>query len=165
MPGAPVEYKVNLAQLYVTGRVDMWLRRSGILKKHLTWAQLCEEILRKFSSAISYELTDKFNTLKHSTFTVSEYTSQFEELMAEVQAHNPIMDENWFVRCYVNGLRSQIKFQVRALRPTNLTEAYWLAVDLEKGAAKKKSYTSYYGTNKYSTGYQKTHTSLREKPT
>lgn len=165
MAGAPAEYKVNLAQLYVVGKADIWLRRSGILKKQLTWAQFCEEILRRFSSASSYELTEKFNTLKQNTLSVSEYTDQFEELMAEVQAENPIMDENWFIRCYVNGLRSQIKFQVRPLRPKSLTDAYWLAIDLEKGVPEKKAYSANYSSAKSSMGYQKHYTTVPEKVT
>uniref|UniRef100_A0A8R7VF59 Reverse transcriptase domain-containing protein n=1 Tax=Triticum urartu TaxID=4572 RepID=A0A8R7VF59_TRIUA len=85
--------------------------------------------------------------------------------MAEVQAENPIMDESWFIRCYVNGLRSHIKFQVRPLRPASLTEAYWLAVDLERALPEKKSYSSYAGNGKSSSNYQKTPTPLPEKPT
>ena len=33
MSGAPEEYKVSLAQLYIMGEADVWLRRSGLLKK------------------------------------------------------------------------------------------------------------------------------------
>jgi hypothetical protein len=32
MAAAPEEYKVHLAQLYFVGKVDVWLRRSGLLK-------------------------------------------------------------------------------------------------------------------------------------
>lgn len=85
--------------------------------------------------------------------------------MAEVQAENPIMDENWFIRCYVNGLRSHIKFQVRPLRPKSLIDAYWLAVDLEKGIPEKKSYHTYSSTGKSSGGYQKTYPATSDKAT
>lgn len=85
--------------------------------------------------------------------------------MAKVQAENPIMDENWFIRCFVNGLRSQIKFQVRPLRPTSLTDAYWLAIDLEKGASEKKTYHTSFSTSKSFTGYQKTYTPVPDKAT
>ena len=33
MSAAPEEYKVSLAQLYIIGEADVWLRRSNILKK------------------------------------------------------------------------------------------------------------------------------------
>lgn len=51
--------------------------------------------------------------------------------MADVQEENPELNELWFVRCYVNGLREGIKFQIRPLRPQSLTDAYWLAKDVE----------------------------------
>lgn len=37
MSGAPEEYKVSLAQMYVVDEADVWLRRSGLLKKQLNW--------------------------------------------------------------------------------------------------------------------------------
>lgn len=37
MAAAPEEYKVCLAQLYMIGEADIWLRRSGLHKKQLTW--------------------------------------------------------------------------------------------------------------------------------
>jgi hypothetical protein len=104
MSGTPNVYKVNLAQMHVSGKADVWLRRSGILTKKPTWSQFCTEILHRFSASSSYDLTEKFNSLKQNTMTVAEYTEQFEELMADIQQENPDIAESWFVRCYVNGL-------------------------------------------------------------
>lgn len=80
--------------------------------------------------------------------------------MAEVQEENPELGEMWFVRCYVNGLRDGIKFQIRPLRPQSLTDAYCLAKDVEpnhppiSSAFKKQdfSYVNYY--QKSSVGLQ-----------
>jgi hypothetical protein len=47
MAGAPEEFKVSLTQLYITGRADVWLRRSGLLKKQLTWKTFCAEIVMR----------------------------------------------------------------------------------------------------------------------
>lgn len=55
---------------------------------------------------------------------MSEYTIIFKDLMADVQEENPELGESWFVRCYVNGLREGIKYQIRPLRPQTLTDAY-----------------------------------------
>lgn len=62
--------------------------------------------------------------MKQSNSTVSEYTIIFKDLMADVQEENPELGESWFVRCYVNGLREGIKYQIRPLRPQTLTDAY-----------------------------------------
>lgn len=138
MAGTPTEYKVNLGQLHIIGKADVWLRRSGILKKKPSWDQLCAAILQRFSASSSYDLTERFTSLKQNASTVGEYTEQFEELMAEIQVENSAISESWFVRCYVNGLRSQLKYQLRPLRPVTLIDAYWLAIDLEQGAPLKK---------------------------
>lgn len=89
MSAAPEEYKVSLAQLYMVGEADVWLRRSGIAKKQLNWSQFGKEIIKRFSNQSSYDLTEKFNTLKQHNSSVSDYTTQFEDLMAEIQEENP----------------------------------------------------------------------------
>lgn len=149
MSGAPNDYKVSLAQLYVIDKADVWLRRSGLPKKHPTWPQFCEEVLKRFSPTSSYDLTERFNSFKQGNLSISEYTDQFESLMAEMQEENPSLSEQWFIKCYVNGMRSHIKFQLRPLRPPTLTEAYWLAVDMEQSLPPKKS------TYQAGSGYQK----------
>lgn len=127
MAAAPENYKVSLAQLYIIGEADIWLRRSGLLKKQLTWPEFCIELTKRFSSQGSYDLTEKFNTVKQNNLTVLEHTKIFEDLMADVQEETPELSELWFVRCYVNGLREGTKYQVRPLRPQTLTDAYCLA--------------------------------------
>jgi hypothetical protein len=143
MAGAPEEFKVSLSQLYIVGRADVWLRRSGLLKKHLSWKNFCNEIVLRYSATGSYDLTDKFNSLKQHNTTVDAYTDTFEDLMADVQEENPNISEQWFVRCYVNGLREGIKFQLRPLRPVTLTEAYWMAKDMEPNHPPKRQFNSY----------------------
>lgn len=76
-------------------------------------------------------MTEKFNSVKQLHHSVSEYTKIFEDLMADVQEENPELGELWFVRCYVNGLREGIKFQLRPFRPQTLTDAYCMAKDIE----------------------------------
>ena len=117
--------------MYVVDDADVWLRRSGLLKKQLSWKQFGAEVIKRFSDTGSYDLTEKFNSVKQLNSTVSEYTKVFEDLMADVQEENPELGEQWFVRCYVNGLRDGIKFQLRPLRPQTLTDAYCLARDIE----------------------------------
>ncbi|XP_073352540.1 uncharacterized protein [Aegilops tauschii subsp. strangulata] len=139
MAGAPEEYKVSLAQLHIVGEADVWLRRSGLLKQKLTWNEFGEQIVHRFSASGSYDLTEKFNNVKQHGQTVQEYTKIFEDLMADVQYENPTLSETWFVRCYVNGLRGGIKYQLRPPRPSSVTEAYWMARDVEPSHPPKKT--------------------------
>ena len=117
MSAAPEEYKVSLAQMYIIGEADIWLRRPGLLKKQLSWTQFGKEVIKRFAENGSYDLTEKFNSLKQGNNSVSEYTKSFEDLMADVLEETPELGEQWFVRCFVNGLREGIKFQIKPLRP------------------------------------------------
>ena len=116
--------------------------------KKVSWKEFYTGIIKRFSAQGSYDLTEKFNSVKQLNSTVSECTKLFEDLMADVQEENPELGELWFVRCYVNGLREGIKFQIRPLRPQTLTDAYCLARDIEPchphiAAAPKKTGTTF----------------------
>jgi hypothetical protein len=140
MSATPDEYKFSLAQLYIVGKADVWLRRSKILQQNPTWPKFCEMLIQRFSSHSSYQLVETFNHLKQNNATVIEYAEQFEELMATIAEENPELSEGWFVRCFVNGLRDGIKYQLRPLRPPTLTEAFWLAKDMEHSHPPRRAY-------------------------
>jgi hypothetical protein len=110
----------------------VWLRRSGLQKQQLSWTQFAEEVTQRFSGHSSYELAEKFNSLKQGHSSIKEYTESFEELMADILEANPDLHEDWFVKCYVNGMRHSIKAQLRPLRPATLTSAYWQAKEMEQ---------------------------------
>jgi hypothetical protein len=131
MSATPEEFKFSLAQLYIVGKADVWLHRSKILQNHPTWPKFCEMLIQRFSSHSSYHLVETFNNLRQGNSTVTEYADQFEELMANISEENPELTEGWFVCYFVNGLRDGIKYQLRPLRPPSLTEAFWLAKDME----------------------------------
>lgn len=60
MAGTPEEYnyiRSILQQLYFVGQADVWLRRSGLLKKKLTWEKFCEEVIHSYSGSSNLKLT------------------------------------------------------------------------------------------------------------
>ena len=93
MSAASDEYKVSLAQMYIIGEADTWLRRSGLLKKQLSWTQFGKEVIKRFAEHGSYDLTEKFNSLKQGNSSVSDYTKNFEDLMADVLEETPELGE------------------------------------------------------------------------
>jgi hypothetical protein len=114
------------------GCADVWLRRSGLHKQQLSWTQFSDEVVQRFSGYSTYELPEKFNTLKQNNMSIKEYTEIFEELMEDILEENPDLQEEWFIKCYVNGMKDSIKSQLRPLRPTSLTSAYWQAKEMEQ---------------------------------
>lgn len=84
--------------------------------------------------------------------TVNAYIEKFEDLMTMLKQDTPELTEEWFVKCFVNGLRHDIKHQLRPLHPESLTDAYWQAKDMEIAL-------DYYAKkNKFATKPQNTNT-------
>lgn len=84
--------------------------------------------------------------------TVNAYIDKFEDLMTMLKQDTPELTEEWFVKCFVNGLRHDIKHQLRPLHPESLTDAYWQAKDMEIAL-------DYYAKkNKFATKPQNTNT-------
>ena len=75
---------------------------------------------------------DNFHSLKQNYSQISSYIDKFEEIMAVVKKEHPFLEEQYYVVSFVNGLKDEIKCNLRPLRPLNLTDAYWLAKDFEK---------------------------------
>ena len=71
--------------------------------------------------------------MKQGYSTVSDYTDKFEERMANYRKENPKVKEPYYVKCYINGLRGEIKHHMKTLKPISLYEAVDYASDLEKG--------------------------------
>jgi hypothetical protein len=129
----PETAKFDYAQLYITGRADTWLRNSGVLEEELTWKQFCEVVVQRFNSGSSYEAVEEFNSVKQGYSSVSEYTDKFEDKMANYRKENPEVKEAYYIKCYINGLRGEIKHYMKPLKPANLYKAVVYAKDMEKG--------------------------------
>lgn len=84
-------------------------------------------ITHRFSAYSPYEVAETFNALKQDNMTVNAYIDKFEDLMTMLKQDTPELTEEWFVKCFVNGLRHDIKHQLRPLHPESLTDAYWQA--------------------------------------
>ena len=129
----PEEAKFDYAQMYITGRADTWLRNSGILEDNLTWQQFCDAVIQRFSTTSSYEAVEDFNSVKQGYGTVSDYTDKFEYRMANYRKKNSEVKEAYYIKCYINGLRGEIKHNMKTLKPSSLYEAVDYAKDLKKG--------------------------------
>jgi hypothetical protein len=53
--------------------------------------------------------------------------------MANYRKENPDVKEPYYIKCYINGLRGEIKHYMKPLKPANLYEAVVYAKDMEKG--------------------------------
>ena len=118
----------------MTGRADNWLRGSGLLVDHVTWSMLKLRIYDRFAAHSIYDIVEEFHAVQQHQTSVAQYIDKFEELMAIMRSENPMLREDYFVKCFVKGLREDIKHFAKPHRPKSLCEAYWISKDLEKGA-------------------------------
>ncbi|KQJ98075.1 hypothetical protein BRADI_3g34771v3 [Brachypodium distachyon] len=128
--------KFDYAQLYITGKADVWLRNSGILDEDLTWKQFCQVVCRRFAGNSSYEVLENFNTLKQGT-----------KRMSFNKKENPHVSEGYYVKCFINGLRGEIKHYLKPFKPQTSYDAVETARDMKLGA----NATAYSSHKKYST--------------
>lgn len=145
----PESAKFDYAQMYITGRADTWLRNSGILQENPTWKEFCKVLCKRFANSSSYEAVADFNSIKQGASTVAEYTDRFEDKMACYKKEDPEVKEQYYVKCYINGLREEIKHYLKPFKPATLYDAVDTARDMEHGPnasnqSRKYQQTGYY---------------------
>jgi hypothetical protein len=150
----PDECKVDLAQTYIIGRADNWLRSTKVLDTDIPWDQFCRLICDRFAQSSIYELLEKFHSVKQYNMTVSDYTDKFEEIMAVIRDEHPYLQEHYYIVTFVNGLRPEIKCNLRPQRPTTLSNAYWMARDYESGLLATARAQRFAGQLPFRQGYQ-----------
>jgi hypothetical protein len=54
------------------------------------------------------------------TSIVNAYLDAFEELTGKVKIHTPSVTEDYFIGCFLSGLKEHIKIPLRSHNPTTL---------------------------------------------
>jgi hypothetical protein len=84
------------------------------------------------------KLIDSFKHTDQSS-SISSYIDAFEELMGKIRLRNPSLTKDYFVGCFVSGLKEHIKVPLRSHAPANLVQAYALARNYEHSNPRRKS--------------------------
>jgi hypothetical protein len=99
-------------------------------------------INNRFATETSLELIDSFKHIEQ-TSSVSCYIDNFEELMGKIRMRNPTLTEDYFVGCFVSGLKEHIKVPLRSHAPPTFVQAYALARNFEHSTQRRTSTNSY----------------------
>jgi hypothetical protein len=120
-------------------------------------------INNRFAAETTWELIDSF---KHTdqTSSVSSYIDTFEELMGKIRLRNPSLTEDYFVGCFVSGLKGHIKVPLRSYAPVNLVQVYALARNYEHTSQRRNTSNSYRWSSKGTTLTKNLVTEKNEKP-
>ncbi|KAE8675396.1 C2H2 and C2HC zinc fingers superfamily protein, putative isoform 1 [Hibiscus syriacus] len=134
--GVPVEQRVELATMYLTGKAEVWFDGYIMQKHHVTWHEFEADLCHRFSDRTFSDIVEEFTKLTQKG-SVEDYQEKFEELQPHMLLQNPTLTEEFFVSLFISGLRDDIKHRVKALDPKNLSEAskqaklYELSVEFE----------------------------------
>ncbi|KAL0313075.1 UNVERIFIED_CONTAM: hypothetical protein Sradi_5706800 [Sesamum radiatum] len=126
----PEEQRVSLASMHLQGKAELWFQ--GLVEKGLpNWQQFIEIVYARFEGVDPGAVLGEFNTLQQGSRTVDQYLEKFEELKSHVMIFHSDFPESYYVTCFVNGLRPDIKGPVLSFRPTSLHHAVALSKNQE----------------------------------
>jgi hypothetical protein len=133
------EYKqVKFAEVFLTGKVDHWLRSTGVDTNNLSCLEFSALITNRFIAETSLELIGTFRHMEQSG-SLSSYIDLFEEIMGKMKVQNPALPNEYFVGCFISGLRDHIKVPLRSHNPATLVHAYALARNYDSYQHKKQN--------------------------
>lgn len=125
--------KVLLAAMHLDGKADNWYMDYLEGRDHIGWNRFAEMVVERFSEENGEDIVEIFNNLKQKG-SVEEYRLRFEELKAYVVQLDLNWTEDYFIRCFIGGLKEKLKSTVKMLRPHTLSQAIILAKHQENTA-------------------------------
>ncbi|XP_024024262.1 uncharacterized protein LOC112092399 [Morus notabilis] len=120
------EEKVLAASICMQGRALGWFQWVEAQEPFMGWRDLRTAILHRFSRSGEGDPTERLMALRQSGM-VAEFRDAFEALAAPMRG----IPESVFKGAFLNGLREDIRAEVKLHRPINLQEVMDLAQQIE----------------------------------
>jgi hypothetical protein len=118
---------VKLASMHFVGSSAFWWQSVDPGARPPSWRELCSAVCARFERDQHNHLIHQFFHIKQ-TDSVSEYVDEFDSLMHQILAHDPLFSTSAIINRFVDGLRSDIKTIVFIHRPLDLDTAVSLAL-------------------------------------
>ncbi|KAK2983977.1 hypothetical protein RJ640_027302 [Escallonia rubra] len=116
------DFMVAYASVHFDEQVEYWYSTYIKPLGTVRWKQFVEDLYARFSNLSRDSVIGEFNQLKQVA-SVGEYYNYFEELRAQVVDEFDILDEGYFVKSFVGGLKPEI----RSREVTTLSKAIHIA--------------------------------------
>ncbi|KAL9440941.1 hypothetical protein AB3S75_019589 [Citrus x aurantiifolia] len=126
--GIVQEQKVEMVSIHLEGHALKWFQGYEVGHENINWESFSTYVVARFSPSAYDRPVGQLTKLKQTTI-VKAYQEQFEALMAGTKG----LPEDFFVQCFISGLKDAIKNQVTMFQPNILTQAIGLAL-LQEGA-------------------------------
>ncbi|XP_021635852.2 uncharacterized protein LOC110632058 isoform X1 [Hevea brasiliensis] len=125
--GIQNELKVSLALVSMEGALLQWLQWLRQRNPQLTWEQLWQELMQRYSDEMSDNPYEHLVALQHLG-TVADYVDEFVARASLV----PDISDRQCLRFFLNGLREDIRLRLRSHKTTDLYKIMKLACEIER---------------------------------
>lgn len=114
--------KLRLASLHMEEKAMHWYRWYEKSHTFRNWRDFSRVLLLRFGDGVFEDATRQLTKLKQWT-TVKSYQEKFEELANKTTG----LSEEFFISCFVSGLKEEIKGGVVMFQPRTISQAMGLA--------------------------------------
>lgn len=119
--------KVELACISMTGEALIWFQREDSQQVIRSWEELKKKLLKQFQINSEANLAYEGLMSLRQEGTVAQYRTEFEKLIVPIQGCPRVLLE----AAFINGLRSDIRSQVKLSGTTGLVQVMQTALIFE----------------------------------
>jgi hypothetical protein len=114
--------RILIASYHMEGDALTWFQDFEESRGMTSWEAFTHALRTRFGPTAYDDPMESLTRLKQ-TSTVTAYKAQFEALSNRLRG----LDESYKLSCFLSGLRDDIRYPVRLLRPNTLVMAFGLA--------------------------------------
>ncbi|KAJ3685430.1 hypothetical protein LUZ61_014594 [Rhynchospora tenuis] len=127
----PSDLKTRMAVLNFSGEASAWYRHFRLGMENPPWEIFVEETFARFSENIAQEVIGELKRI-HQNGKVVDYIRIFDNLRGKLMYEKPYLPGDFYVSCFIEGLREDIRAMVTMFSPKTLNEAYKYAKQSEQ---------------------------------
>ena len=123
----PVENRVKVAMVALTGPALPWYQLLINRIPNLSWDRFLQELMKRFGNNGALDEYEAFAAVRH-TGSLADYVAVFESRLALV----PDLAYHQYLGFFLAGLRPDVRLQMKAAKVTNYSDAVQLALDIDQ---------------------------------
>lgn len=132
--GVGEDSKVQITGFHMTSKTLSWIRGLRRNKLLTTWSRFVEDLCERFGTANFKDRLEDLSRLQQ-TSAVVVYLERFEEFLNEIEGQS----ENTLITYFVGRLRSDIKSEMKIMKPTTLRQAFTVAKIYETHSERRQT--------------------------
>lgn len=105
------------------GKAERWFRNWIPYNFGIQWNEFRREVQKRCQNTEITEVVERMAQLRQTT-TVILYQEQFEEAKLKLERAHPELTPEYYVKCFVAGLKPEVRAVVRAQEPTDFICCY-----------------------------------------